>query len=134
MFKSLTNLHQGCIRSGSWNNLDLFGGPILFAKLFLFSVSKNLLGDSVPIVYTCGVLHIEGNEKKYMKAGYGVYWPHAQELGTGRRYNFYPVTLVRCQLQAIIDALQQVTTKFKSVLLFSFEVNVNRLKVFVIFL
>ncbi|CAG9531608.1 unnamed protein product [Cercopithifilaria johnstoni] len=80
--------------------------------------SKNLLGDSIPIVYTCGVLHIEGNEKKYVKAGYGVYWPHALELGTGKRYNFYPVTLVRCQLQAIIDALQQaVDQNYHSIVL-----------------
>ncbi|KAM3718011.1 Ribonuclease [Dirofilaria immitis] len=69
--------------------------------------SKNLLNSNVPTVYTRGVLHIEGNEKKYMKAGYGVYWPHAHELGIGKRYNFFPVTLIRCQLQAIIVALQQ---------------------------
>uniref|UniRef100_A0A915PN49 RNase H type-1 domain-containing protein n=1 Tax=Setaria digitata TaxID=48799 RepID=A0A915PN49_9BILA len=62
---------------------------------------------SIPIVYTCGVLHTEGDEKKYFKAGYGVFWPHALSLGTGKRYNFYPITLIRCQLQAIIDALQQ---------------------------
>ncbi|OZC12153.1 hypothetical protein X798_00674 [Onchocerca flexuosa] len=81
-------------------------------------VSKNLLNDNVPIVYTCGVLHIEGNEKKYMKAGYGVYWPHAQELGIGKRYNFFPITLVRCQLQAIIDALQQaVQQNYHSIVL-----------------
>ncbi|KAK6107863.1 hypothetical protein QQG55_29895 [Brugia pahangi] len=73
--------------------------------------SKNLSSDDVPTVYTCGVLHVEGNEKKYVKAGCGVYWPHAQELGTGRRYNFYPITLVRCQLQAIIDALQQAANQ-----------------------
>ncbi|KAL3985122.1 hypothetical protein ACH3XW_37325 [Acanthocheilonema viteae] len=71
------------------------------------NASKNALNDNIPVVYTCGVIHIEGNEKKYIKAGYGVYWPHALELSTGKRYNFYPVTLIRCQLQAIIDALQQ---------------------------
>ncbi|EFO17859.1 hypothetical protein LOAG_10639 [Loa loa] len=81
-------------------------------------VSENLLSGSVPIVYTCGVLHTEGNEKKHVKAGCGVYWPHAQELGIGRRYNFYPVTLVRCQLQAIIDALQQaVDQNYRSIVL-----------------
>lgn len=82
-----------------------------------FSASKNLLsGRSVPIVYTCGVLYTEGIYKKYVKAGCGVYWPLAEELSSGRRYNFYPVTLIRCQLQAIIDALKQVSLVLKSVI------------------
>ncbi|VDK81118.1 unnamed protein product [Litomosoides sigmodontis] len=80
--------------------------------------SKHLPNDAVPVVYTRGIVHIEGSNKKYIKAGYGVYWPHAQELGTGRRYSFYPVTLVRCQLQAIIDALQQaVDQNYRSIIL-----------------
>lgn len=83
------------------------------------------MNDSVPVVYTCGVLHIEGSEKKYLKAGYGVYWPHELGLGAGRRYHFYPVTLVRCQLQAIIDALQQVTVLSKPLLFFSFDASLK---------
>ncbi|VDN05445.1 unnamed protein product [Thelazia callipaeda] len=83
------------------------------------SSTTNSISKSTPVVYTCGVLHSKVvNEKKYVEAGIGVYWPYCHEMGTGKRYTFYPITLVRCQLQAIIEALQQaIDQNYSSIIL-----------------
>ncbi|VDN35853.1 unnamed protein product [Gongylonema pulchrum] len=85
---------------------ELEAGSTASSDLLKLSSKCRTIGT--PTVYTCGVCQIvDDGETSFAKAGYGVYWPHAAELGTGRRYSFYPITLVRCQLQAIIEALQQ---------------------------
>lgn len=77
--------------------------------MFTLQTTISVAPTDKPVVYTSGTVRDASTKsRKFILAGYGIYWPETPVNDKCGRFVDFPVTMFRAQMHAIIETLEMV--------------------------